>query len=48
MANWEKKEISPTYEGHMSSNLSGTVSASNTPPFNAVCDFGIQLVLKII
>lgn len=35
VANWEKREISPTYEGHTSSNFSGTVSASNMLPFSA-------------
>lgn len=39
VANWEKREISPTYEGHASSNFSGTVSASNMLPFSAVCDY---------
>ncbi|KAJ9691763.1 hypothetical protein PVL29_013836 [Vitis rotundifolia] len=35
VANWEKRERSPTYEGHTSSNFSGTVSASNMLPFSA-------------
>ncbi|RVW51233.1 hypothetical protein CK203_111841 [Vitis vinifera] len=36
VANWEKREISPTYEGQTSSNFSGTVSASNMLPFSAI------------